>query len=155
MTEAVDIALLKDSITHLYDINIDDNGDFILVNNFDTSLTVSLFANARANESEIPRSELRRGWWGDQFDPDFPNFQLGSKLWLLSQARKTQSTLNSAIDYTRSSLQWLIDENHAENVTVTGEITPTGITLSVVIDRGAGIVETKYYDLWNHSGGTL
>ena len=147
---AIDIALIPDE-TGIYDIAF-ENGDFQLVNSFDTSLIISLFADARATASQVPQSQLRRGWWGNQFDKDYPLFEMGSKLWLLYQARNTQNTLNNAIDFARNSLQWLVTNNHAEKVTVTGAITTTGITLTIVIDRGSSVIETRYYDLWNNSG---
>lgn len=148
---AIDIALIQDSATGIYDIAF-ENGDFQSVNSFDTSIIVSLFADARATASQVPRSELRRGWWGNQFDPSFPLFELGSKLWLLYQARNTQDTLNNAIDFARNSLQWLVNDNNAKSVNVSGALTASGITLTIVIDRGSSIVETRYYDLWNNSG---
>ena len=126
---SVDLALSKDATTSLFDISL-VNGDFTLVDSFDTSITVALFADERADASEVPAAELRRGWWGNQFGDD-PLFQLGSKIWLIEQARSNQDTLNSAIDFAKNSLQWLIDDDHAENIEVTGEQTPTGITLAV------------------------
>jgi len=148
---AIDIKLEQDAATSLFDISF-TNGDFTTVDSFDTSLQVSLFADARATKSQVPRSELRRGWWGNQFSPDFPLYELGSKLWLLDQSRKTQSTLNNAIDFAKNALQWLIDKGHAEGVEVTGAFVNEGIKLTIVIKRGNGIVETKYYDLWDNTG---
>lgn len=147
---SVDLALTKDSTTSLFDVTI-VNGDFKLVDSFDTSIDVSLFADERADKSEVPAAELRRGWWGNQFGDDI-NFQLGSKLWLLDQTRNTQDTLNSAIDFAKKSLQWLIDDDHVENIEVLGEQTSTGIRLTVKIFRDQSRVDTKFYDLWENSG---
>lgn len=148
---AIDIKLTQDVTTGFYDFSF-TNGDFTTVDSFDTSLTVSLFADARASASQVPRSELRRGWWGNQFDDEFPLYELGSKLWLLNQARRTQDTLNSAIDFARNALQWLVDKNHAKKVDVTGSYETEGIRLAITIDRGNSIVESRYYDLWNNTG---
>lgn len=147
---AIDIKLTQDA-TGLFDVSF-ANGDFETVDSFDTSLQVSLFADARASASQVPRSELRRGWWGNQFDSDFPLFEVGSKLWLLNQARLTQDTLNNAVDFARNALQWLVLKNHAKDVKVSGSLASEGITLAITIDRGNSIVETKYYDLWNNTG---
>jgi len=147
---AVDLKLSKDATTSLFDISLTD-GDFTLVDSFDTSITVALFADARAAASEVLPAELRRGWWGNQFGDD-PTFQLGSKLWLIEQARNNQDTLNSAIDFAQNSLQWLVDDDHAEDVEVTGEQTSTGIGLTVKIARDQSRVDTKFYDLWENSG---
>lgn len=142
------LSLNSDSI---YDISI-ENGDFALVDSFDTSLIVSLMTDARADQSQVFRSELRRGWWGNQFGVEPDSFQIGSLLWLLFQARNTQNTLNSAIDYAQNSLQWLVDDGNADSVSASGDFTPNGITLSINIFRGNSIVDTKYYDLWQNSG---
>jgi phage gp46-like protein len=147
---AIDIALRQNEFNE-FDVSF-ENGDFKLVDSFDTSLTLSLFADARALPSQVPRSELRRGWWGNQFDDDFPLYELGSRLWLLNQSRKTQSTLNNAVDFTRNALQWLVDKNHAVSVDVQGEFTQNGIRLKITINRGNSTVETRYFDLWNNSG---
>ncbi len=146
----IDLALAKDPITGLLDLSI-VNGDFTLVDSFDTSLTVSLFADARADASEVPSAELRRGWWGNQFDDDL-EFDLGSKLWLLDQARRTQATLNSAIGFAQNSLQWLVDDGHAKRVEVTGVFTSQGIRLTVTIFRDQNRVETRNFDLWENTG---
>lgn len=155
MSQPIDIALAVDNATGLYDINF-ENGDFQMTEGFDTSLIVSLFADARASSSQIPRAELRRGWWGNQFSADFPEFEIGSKLWLLSQSRNIQDTLNSAIDFAKNALQWLVTNNHAKSINVTGAFindgTIGGIRLTIVIDRGSSITETKYYDIWNNTG---
>ena len=147
---AVDLKLTKDPATGLFDLTI-KNGDFALVDSFDTSIIVSLFSDQRADASEVPASESRRGWWGDQFGDD-PTFRSGSKLWLLDQARNTQETLNSAIDFSSDSLQWFIDENHIENIEITGESTSTGITLKEIFFRDQSRVDTKFFDLWENSG---
>ena len=80
-----------------YDLQIDSNGDILTDDFFDTSLLVSLFAEQRATPSEMPESHRRRGWIGNE---STPGFEIGSKLWLYSQARVTR-TLLSDIDSIR------------------------------------------------------
>jgi phage gp46-like protein len=147
---AIDLKLAKDDATGLYDLSL-TAGDFTLVDSFDTSVQVSILGDERADQSEVPSSELRRGWWGNQFNDDIA-FQLGSKLWLLYQARATQDTLNSAINFAQNSLQWLVDDGHAQEVAVTGVRTIDNITLTVNIFRDQARVETRYYDLWDNTG---
>lgn len=149
---AIDLKLAKDDDTGLQDVSL-TNGDFTYVDSFDTSITVSLLGDERADKSEVPTAEFRRGWWGNQFNDDI-TFQLGSKLWLLKQARKTQATLNLAINAAQNALQWLVTDGHAENVRVAGEFTTNGIGLTITIERDQARTETKYYDLWQNSGAT-
>lgn len=145
----IDVALLPDD-TNQFDLAI-SNGDFALVDNFDTSLTTSLFTDARASSSEVLPAELRRGWWGDEVG-EFQGYNLGSKIWLLYQARNTQQTLNDAIDFARASLQWFKQDQHLNDVQVTGIRLPEGIRLTIELIRGGAVTETRYYDLWENTG---
>ena len=146
----IDLLVDVNEDTGLYDISLSD-GDFTTIDSFDTSLKVSLLGDRRADKSEVSAAHLRRGWWANQFAETL-GFQLGSKLWLLDQSRKSQNTLNSAIDYAKNSLQWLVDDGYAINITVTGVFTALGIQLKVVLFRGQSKTETKYFDLWENSG---
>ena len=99
----IDIALIQDERGN-FDIGIDpDTGDFLLASGFDTGLTMSLFCERRPDASEVPTAELRRGWGGNEVGPE--GFEIGSKLWLTYQSRKTQATLNLVIDYARTALK--------------------------------------------------
>jgi len=102
MGDPVDIKLNDDK--GYWDIDFDSQGDFVLEDGFDTAILMSLMCNKRANEAEVEAPQYRRGWWGNETS-DFDNFEIGSKLWLLSQARATQNTLNRAIRYTQDALQ--------------------------------------------------
>jgi len=147
----VDIAILQDPTTKKFYTQL-SGGDFLTNNSFDTSLTISLFGDKRADASEVPVVHHRRGWWGNEFNTNDPEFQLGSKLWLLHQARATPSTANKAVDYVKESLQWLIDDGHAQRVNVTSALSQNNIQLTITIFREAGVTETRYYDLWENTG---
>ncbi len=146
----IDIQIVKDEESGLFDFSI-ENGDIKTIDSFDTSLAVALFADQRASQSEVPVSQNRRGWWGSEFS-QFPGFEIGSKLWLLNQERTTQSTLNKAISYAQNALQWLVNDNFAKEVTVSGQLNNSGITLIIKIYRSNGVTETRYFDLWNNTG---
>ena len=74
-----------------------------------TAILLSVFSDAQASPDDVipDGSGDPRGWWGDEFDPDYP---IGSKLWLLFREKQTQATLNRAYDYLAQALQWLIDD---------------------------------------------
>ena len=151
----IDIAIDKND-EGIFDIAI-ESGDFKKVGGFDTQLKMSLFAERRADSSEQPVAELRRGWWGNLVGV-IQGFENGSKLWLLEQARLTQDTLNKAVDYARECLQWMVEDGHLINITVEGEfltIPQQGIRLTIVLIRDNGITETKYFDLWENTGFDL
>lgn len=145
---AIDIALTKSS--GYYDISFTD-GDFTLTEGFDTALQISLFCERRAAPSEMPAPQLRRGWWGNLLN-DVAGFEIGSKLWLLSQARATEDVLNDAINYVEQCLSWLIEDTYLTNIVVTGALHEAGITLNIELLRDQDIVASDSFDLWELTG---
>lgn len=150
MTVPIDVLVDRDD-RGLFDLTINDDGDFTSTQGFDTALVMSLGCERRADVSEVLRPELRRGWFGNELNSD--GFEIGSKLWLLDQARLTQNTLNSAIDYAKKGLQWLVDEGHLDNVRVDGRFTNSGILLTINLERSNAITESLSYELWERTNG--
>lgn len=147
----VDISIRQDATTGKFYTALSD-GDFVTNNNFDTSLAISLFGDKRADASEVPVAHHRRGWWGDPFNTNDIEFKLGSKLWLLHQARATPVTLSKAISYAKEALQWLVTDGHAQRIDVSGTLSQNGVQLNIIILRDSGVTETRYYDLWENTG---
>ena len=144
-----DIKLFQEN--GFFDIGI-ENGDFIAEDGFDTAIWVSLFTDARADESQVVLPENRRGWMGNIGSP-VEGRQLGGLLWLVEQRRLTQETLNEAIDYARKSLVWIIDDGIAQILKVNGEIVPRhGIQLEITITTVLGDTSTHYVKLWEVTG---
>ena len=132
-----------------FDIGIED-GDFIAEDGFDTAIWVSLFTDARADESQVVLPENRRGWMGNLANDER---QLGGLLWLVEQRRLNQDTLNETIDYARKSLIWFIEDGLATQLNVTGEIVPrSGISLTMIITSVKGVTSTHYVNLWELTG---
>lgn len=147
--EYIDIKLTKDEDTGIYDISF-ENGDFKLVDNLETSLQMSIFNEVRADASEVPAPERRRGWWGNVTNM-IEGDQIGSKLWLLEQERRTPTTLSLAIKYLRDALQHYIDEGLATSIEVNGEFLPdSGIRLFGKIFRPQDRITTFSYNLWEN-----
>lgn len=99
-------------------------GDWVLVgpdlqggSDLETAVLISLFTDRVADpEDPIPDgSGDPRGWWGD-LDRTAP---LGSKLWLLERAKRTEETRLLAIDYAEEALAWMVDASIAESVSAT------------------------------------
>lgn len=145
---SVDLKLTKDS-EGVYDINFQSNGDFELEEGFDTAILMSLFQNKRLDESEQPIPQYRGGWWGNELN-EVTGYEIGSKLWALD-GRRTQNTLNQAIDYARDSLQWFIDDGLLKDINVTGEFQTNGITLEITLIRFNNKSETLFFDLWENT----
>lgn len=144
-----DLAITQDN-DGVFDLQIDD-GDFISTNSFNTSILMTVFCEQRANSSEVPEIYRRGGWWGNLLS-SIPNFEIGSKIWLYYQSRKTQDTLNGLITASQVGFNWLVDYGYAQNVNVTGEINREGITITVKIFISKSVTDAKSYDLWLNTG---
>lgn len=134
-----------------FDIAI-ENGDFANEPGFDTAIWISLFSDARADESQVIKPENRRGWLGNTLS-NVPGRQLGSYLWLAEQRRLTQDTVNEIEDYARKSLWWMIEDGILRNIEVTGEIIPrTGIKLGIKLTAHDGDISNHFIKLWELTG---
>ena len=146
----IDVKLIEDG-SGLYDLSL-DGGDFAGVEGFDTAIQVSLFSDARAPDDKVSKPENRRGWMLDLESPVVDR-KVGSLLWLVSQSRLTQSTLNSAVTYARDALNWFVIDGIAKDVAVSGVIVPrTGIALDIIITTLDGRTEVHYVPLWEVTG---
>ncbi len=135
----------------IFDLVI-EGGQFKTVYSFDTALKLIIFCDARADESEVPLPQNRRGWLGNAILRD-DDFQMGSKLWLLEQERTTQNTLNKALDYVQKACDWLVDDIHVKSVEVTGTIlNQDGFRIGILFTTLDNKVESRYYDLWFNTG---
>lgn len=74
----------------------------------ETAILISLFTDREAlPDDAIPDGTGDpRGWIGDADQP----YKIGSRIWLLSRAKKTTETLRRASDYITEALQWMIDD---------------------------------------------
>lgn len=154
MQTGIDLKLArKKELGKMYDLFIDPFGQLETINNFDTSLQMSVYCERRADSSEVLRPEYRRGWWGNELT-DFVGFEIGSKLWLLKQSRLDQVTLNKITAYAYEGLQWLVDQGHLVKVEV-NTILVSQVNGSVVLEiklyRSLDEVETRFFDLWNNT----
>lgn len=72
-----------------------------------TAVVISLFTDREATEDDAIADGTGdpRGWWGDD-----GQYLIGSRLWLLERAKRTQETLALAQSYIEEALQWMIDD---------------------------------------------
>lgn len=141
-------AILARSILGVYDFSLDSSGDIATAEFFDTAILYSLFGERRANASEMPLPQLRRGWIGNGSD-----FENGSKLWLFTQARLTRSNLNRIEDEARKGLQWLVDDGHATGIdNVRAYLSGGRPYLDVTIRRSHDRITNSSFDLWENTG---
>lgn len=143
-------------------------GDLALDDGIETAVAISLFTDrVAAADDEIPDdSGDRRGWWGDlPSDGTTPEAQatdfIGSLLWLLSRAKRTQETLNRARDYGLAALQWMIDDGVAQTVTFApqyqGDPSVGLMAMPGVIARlgaNGGTIDHRFDMVWSATFGS-
>ncbi len=85
----------------------------------ETAVLVSLFSWRVVDPDFATPYFVRdpQGWWADAYTGD----QIGSRLWLLMRAKKTNETLRRAESYCREALRWLIDDGVAAAMDVVAE----------------------------------
>lgn len=134
--------------SNYYDFSIDAAGDIESADSFDSTLIVSLFADARALASEVPISQNRRGWIGNIGY----SYDIGSKLWLYMQSRVTDETVKKINDEIKSALKFLVDDGFVKSIDVATEKIDFGIGFTVTINRFNSTVDTRYFEMWNNTG---
>ncbi|RKZ80979.1 MAG: hypothetical protein DRQ35_01185 [Gammaproteobacteria bacterium] len=133
-----------------YDITWNNSGDIDTDETLDTAILMSLFEEARATSSEIPASEQRRGWIGNETTP---SFEQGSKAWEFEQERITGSILAELGVVINNSLSKLVEEGIAVSVSVLTPYLRNGtVIVPIDIGRDGSQVERKYYPLWDNTG---
>lgn len=105
------------------------------------AVIASLFSDrlAEADDSLPGAPDDRRGWWADAW-AEAAGDRMGSRLWLLARAKRTQGTLDAAVAYAQEALAWLVADGVAARVEVAAEwlAEPVGLALAVTITRPTG-----------------
>lgn len=111
--------LVRTSEGGLYDLRIDeDRQDFQSSEGFESAIPVSLFTDARAPSVQVQEAKDRRGWVGNILFADIER-ELGGLLWILDQARITDNIINLAKTFAEDSLNWMVEDGLARNVSAT------------------------------------
>ncbi len=141
-----DIALIvKDG---LIDIDV-QSGDLLGEEGLETAILISLFTDQRIEESELPQGQTsRRGWWGDLF-PDVDGDKIGSKLWLLDNAKQLTSELPRYEQFVVESLSWLIEDGVASDISASASYPERGqLKIEIDITRPEGN-DSRFGFLWD------
>lgn len=135
-----------------WDLTIDATGDILTADFFDTALLMSIYAEKRASESEVPESRFRRGWIGNESFTD--GFEIGSKIWLFEQSRLDRDTLNGITSAAIEGLQWFLSRGFAINLAINTVLLQGNVTLQIDIFRPNSKVDRRFFSLWDGSGVT-
>jgi len=137
-------------VNGVFDFSLTADGDILTEDFFDTAILMSLLCERRAASSEVPASERRRGWIGNESTPDF---EIGSKIWIYEQARLTRTTMNGIGNASDEALQWMVDDDIAVSVRSNTSLSNDTIGLEAIIERPNSIVERRFFELWDNTGG--
>lgn len=133
-----------------YDFDWTESGDISTDQTLDTYILMSIFEEVRATAAEVPESNKRRGWVGNESTPDF---EQGSKAWLFEQERITGTVLAELGVVIRNGLQRLIDDGIAVSVEVETPFLRNGnICVFINLGRDGSPVDRRFFELWENTG---
>lgn len=145
-----DIALSWDPSEGVADCVLIDN-DIASDRGLATAIMLSLSLDRRAEPDDVPPSgddRDRRGWWADEF-LDVPGDRYGSRLWLLSRAKRTRDTAQRAEEYVREALAWMIEDRVASSIDVQVEMTEQALLISITPQRpGRDATTFRFSHIW-------
>jgi phage gp46-like protein len=111
----------------------------------ETSVLLSLFTDAAAAPDFVPADNDQRGWWATAYSGQ----EIGSRLWQLDRAVKSDASLKLGIGEAQRCLQWMIDAGVASAISVDGAWQGSMLALSVQITAPSGETNTyRYGPLW-------
>ncbi len=108
-----------------------------------------MFTDKRATAEEMPVTQLRRGWIGDESNAD--GFEGGSKIWLYEQAKLTRDTLNGLATEAKNALIYFVEDNIAISVLSSADLIAGVPTLTITITRPNSRVDRRFFELWNNT----
>ncbi len=133
-----------------YDFDWTASGDISTDQTLDTYILMSIFEEVRATPAEVPESNKRRGWVGNE---STPGFEQGSKAWLFEQERITGTVLSELGVVIRNGLQRLIDDGIAVNVEVETPFLRNGkVCVNINLSRDGSKVDRRFFELWDNTG---
>lgn len=101
------------------------------------AIAISLFSDARATPEELPaHEEDPRGWWANSYN----EFEVGSKLWILSRDKIDEKSANRFRSYIADSLNWMVEDKIIENINIAMERLEHGFEAIIKMNNG----ERKY-----------
>jgi phage gp46-like protein len=149
MDEENDIHLECNEIKGFYDLElVADGSDLLGAVNLRTAIGISIFTDRRSNSDDLIPNQ--GGWPGDSIRPDNEDL-LGSKLWMYYTEIAIDEHLPPIEDTVRESVQWLLDDNVAKEITVSAfwVSKPNGILqINTDVTQFDGTGE-RYEYVWN------
>jgi phage gp46-like protein len=145
------VDLLLEEKNNYYDIIVTTKGDFETTAGLGTAILVSLYTDGRADGSRIAIPDMRRGWWGNLFSNVVGSVQIGSLIWLLDQTSNTQEALNFLIDQCNLCLNWIITNNYASTINITGISTLNQLGVLISFSYPNNTMREYILNIWNNT----
>jgi len=124
--------------------------DLTLGDDLETAVIISLLTWARRAAEDpdpVPNGDPM-GWWADEtLEP--PGDFVGSKWWLAARSKITPDLFLQLTQWGAEALDWMIQDQVAESVTVTPEASSTRdrVDISVTIQKPGGLSSSYRYEL--------
>lgn len=145
-----DVKLAWANLSGAADFSVTAN-DLVREFGWETAVIISLFSKRRiADSDELPTGVTERGgWWADEF-AKVPGDKIGSRLWLLERAPRSQNTLDLVEEYSSEGLEWFVEDGAATSVSCVASFLGTqGWALDVQIFRPqSDPVLFRFDDTW-------
>jgi phage gp46-like protein len=116
---SLDLKLTADA-NDVYDIGFTSSGDLEMTDGLETAILMSILCEKRTDASEIINPKYRRGDWSNELN-DVEGYEVGSKLWLLDQARVNQESFNVGLDALQEGFEWMLEDDLVKSVEIDGE----------------------------------
>lgn len=143
---------VNNGVSSLAEIRMDSVADIKRDPTLENSILISLFTDRRSEVDDVlpDNSNDKRGYWGDTIE-ETTNDSTGSRLWLLGRNKMEDNLLSFAEEYTRESLDWMIEDGVAEEIDVLVEkYDDTTILINLTIKQAGedNDIFFKYYYNW-------
>lgn len=116
-----------------YSLSI-ENGELAKTSGLDTAIYLSIYSKARANASLVNNPLLREGCIATQFQER----EIGSLAWVyLTHGVINNETIESLQNEYEKALEWLINDNIANEVNVSIEKITNGLQVNIIIETNS------------------
>jgi len=142
-------------INGYYDVFV-ENGSIAKTKGLDSQILMGLFNDTRADESEVQENERQRGWVGNIFVNNIPNYEIGCKLWIdIEQGKFDTGTINRILEtIEEDGLKFLVDDGYATSVTANVtkiDYQKGSIDIQIIFNNDFSNVNNTIITLWKNT----
>ncbi len=135
-----DIVFKYDPVQKCFDLDLEN----VVGDSLESKIGMLLFTDARCEDYELPVYEQsKKGFWANAFD----NKNIGSKLWLLKRAKKTNNILNDVNAYCNQALEPLVTEKIVSKIEINTHFENKAIVIIINVYTLQGKKESINFSL--------